>query len=143
MKNGVVKFYNEAKGFGFIKEDNGTEIFVHATGLEEEIREVRAELTSARTGPLEKEQQLLQARAELAETKAQLAKAKGEAQVLAVGMKKKEDEVVRVRAQMAAEVSDAAHQVQELLAAQARAEAAEERAAELARRLRPVSLGGA
>ncbi|MBK7696461.1 MAG: cold-shock protein [Saprospiraceae bacterium] len=23
MKNGVVKFYNEAKGFGFIKEDNG------------------------------------------------------------------------------------------------------------------------
>jgi CspA family cold shock protein len=39
MKNGVVKFYNEAKGFGFIKEDNGAEIFVHATGLEEEIRE--------------------------------------------------------------------------------------------------------
>ncbi|MBA4240419.1 MAG: cold-shock protein [Sphingobacteriaceae bacterium] len=39
MKNGVVKFYNEAKGFGFIKEDNGTEIFVHATGLQEEIRE--------------------------------------------------------------------------------------------------------
>ncbi|MBC7694400.1 MAG: cold shock domain-containing protein [Burkholderiales bacterium] len=39
MKNGVVKFYNEAKGFGFIKEDNGPEIFVHATGLEEEIRE--------------------------------------------------------------------------------------------------------
>ncbi|MES2764080.1 MAG: cold shock domain-containing protein [Bacteroidota bacterium] len=39
MKNGVVKFYNEAKGFGFIKEENGPEIFVHATGLEEEIRE--------------------------------------------------------------------------------------------------------
>ncbi|MDF2448348.1 MAG: cold shock protein [Bacteroidota bacterium] len=39
MKNGVVKFYNEAKGFGFIKEENGSEIFVHATGLEEEIRE--------------------------------------------------------------------------------------------------------
>jgi CspA family cold shock protein len=39
MKNGVVKFYNEAKGFGFIKEDNVTEIFVHATGLQEEIRE--------------------------------------------------------------------------------------------------------
>ena len=39
MKNGVVKFFNEAKGFGFIKEDNGPEIFVHATGLEEEIRE--------------------------------------------------------------------------------------------------------
>ena len=25
MKNGVVKFYNEAKGFGFIKEDDGQE----------------------------------------------------------------------------------------------------------------------
>ncbi len=39
MKNGVVKFYNETKGFGFIKEENGTEIFVHATGLQEEIRD--------------------------------------------------------------------------------------------------------
>ena len=39
MKNGVVKFYNEAKGFGFIKEDNGQEIFVHASGLKEDIRE--------------------------------------------------------------------------------------------------------
>ena len=39
MKNGVVKFYNEAKGFGFIKEDNGQEIFVHASGIKEEIRE--------------------------------------------------------------------------------------------------------
>ena len=39
MKNGTVKFFNDAKGFGFIKEENGPEIFVHATGLEEEIRE--------------------------------------------------------------------------------------------------------
>jgi len=39
MKNGVVKFFNEAKGFGFIKEDNGQEIFVHASGLKEDIRE--------------------------------------------------------------------------------------------------------
>ncbi len=39
MKNGTVKFFNEAKGFGFIKEDNGQEIFVHVTGLKEEIRE--------------------------------------------------------------------------------------------------------
>ncbi len=39
MKNGVVKFFNEAKGFGFIKEENGQEIFVHVTGLKEEIRE--------------------------------------------------------------------------------------------------------
>lgn len=39
MKTGVVKFYNEAKGFGFIKSENGEEVFVHATGLQEEIRE--------------------------------------------------------------------------------------------------------
>jgi CspA family cold shock protein len=39
MKNGVVKFYNEAKGFGFIKEEGGQEIFVHATGLQDQIRE--------------------------------------------------------------------------------------------------------
>jgi CspA family cold shock protein len=39
MKNGVVKFFNEAKGFGFIKEESGQEIFVHVTGLQEDIRE--------------------------------------------------------------------------------------------------------
>ena len=38
-KKGTVKFFNEAKGFGFIKEENGQEIFVHVTGLKEEIRE--------------------------------------------------------------------------------------------------------
>jgi CspA family cold shock protein len=37
---GVVKFYNEAKGFGFIKpSDSSEDIFVHATGLVDEIRE--------------------------------------------------------------------------------------------------------
>jgi cold shock protein len=39
MKNGTVKFYNEAKGFGFIKENGGEEYFVHATGLQDDIRE--------------------------------------------------------------------------------------------------------
>lgn len=39
MKKGTVKFFNEAKGFGFIKEDGGQEIFVHVSGLKEEIRE--------------------------------------------------------------------------------------------------------
>lgn len=34
MHTGTVKFYNQAKGFGFIKLDDGSgEIFVHATGL--------------------------------------------------------------------------------------------------------------
>ena len=39
MKNGTVEFFNEARGFGFIKEENGQEIFVHASGLTEDIRE--------------------------------------------------------------------------------------------------------
>ena len=39
MKTGTVKFFNEAKGFGFIKEEGGQDIFVHATGLQEDIRE--------------------------------------------------------------------------------------------------------
>ncbi len=40
MNNGTVKFFNETKGFGFIKEDGSDkEYFVHATGLIDEIRE--------------------------------------------------------------------------------------------------------
>jgi CspA family cold shock protein len=39
MNKGTVKFFNEAKGFGFIKGEDGQEIFVHATGLNEDIRE--------------------------------------------------------------------------------------------------------
>jgi len=39
MKKGTVKFFNEAKGFGFITEENGTELFVHVSGLTEDIRE--------------------------------------------------------------------------------------------------------
>lgn len=39
MKKGTVKFFNETKGFGFIKEEDGTELFVHVSGLKEDIRE--------------------------------------------------------------------------------------------------------
>lgn len=39
MEKGTVKFFNETKGFGFIKGENGQEIFVHASGLNEDIRE--------------------------------------------------------------------------------------------------------
>jgi CspA family cold shock protein len=40
MKTGTVKFFNETKGFGFIVSDaNQNEIFVHVSGLVDQIKE--------------------------------------------------------------------------------------------------------
>jgi CspA family cold shock protein len=39
MLKGTVKFFNEAKGFGFITKEDNTEIFVHASGCVDEIRQ--------------------------------------------------------------------------------------------------------
>jgi CspA family cold shock protein len=40
MNTGTVKFFNESKGFGFIKEDNSNrEIFVHVSGLKDKVRQ--------------------------------------------------------------------------------------------------------
>lgn len=40
MQTGTVKFFNQTKGFGFIKDSqSGEEIFVHISGLKEEIRQ--------------------------------------------------------------------------------------------------------
>ncbi|HHU58524.1 cold-shock protein [Geofilum rhodophaeum] len=40
MSKGIVKFFNDTKGFGFIKdEESGEEYFVHVTGLVDKIRE--------------------------------------------------------------------------------------------------------
>ena len=54
MNIGTVKFFNETKGFGFIKDDNSnTEYFVHVSGLVDEVREndkVTFELQEGRKG---------------------------------------------------------------------------------------------
>jgi CspA family cold shock protein len=51
---GTVKFFNAEKGFGFIKNNtNKEDVFVHATGIIDEIREndpVEFELQPGRKG---------------------------------------------------------------------------------------------
>lgn len=54
MKTGTVKFYNEAKGFGFITDEAGKDIFVHVTGLIDDIRDndsVTFEVAEGKKGP--------------------------------------------------------------------------------------------
>lgn len=40
MQTGKVKFFNESKGYGFIKDDDSDqEYFVHVSGLVDEIKQ--------------------------------------------------------------------------------------------------------
>ncbi|MBN1117942.1 MAG: cold shock domain-containing protein [Bacteroidales bacterium] len=54
MNKGTVKFYNDAKGFGFIKDaDSPKEYFVHSSGLKDSIKEndnVSFELVEGKKG---------------------------------------------------------------------------------------------
>ena len=55
MATGTVKFFNESKGFGFITPTSGgKEVFVHVTGLIDQIREndeVKYDVEEGKKGP--------------------------------------------------------------------------------------------
>ena len=55
MSNGTVKFFNDTKGFGFISpEDGSKDIFVHVSGLNDDIREgdtVSYDVEEGKKGP--------------------------------------------------------------------------------------------
>jgi CspA family cold shock protein len=36
MANGIVKWFNEKKGYGFIEQEDGPDVFVHHSGINAE-----------------------------------------------------------------------------------------------------------
>ena len=58
MKQGTVKWFNATKGYGFISQENGSDVFVHFSAIQgdgfktlEEGQEVEFEVTNGPKGP--------------------------------------------------------------------------------------------
>ena len=58
MAEGTVKWFNDAKGFGFIEQDNGPDVFVHFSQIQgdgfkslAENERVSFEVTEGQKGP--------------------------------------------------------------------------------------------
>ena len=54
MATGTVKFFNTQKGYGFIEQEEGKDLFVHKSQLTEEIRDgdtVEFEIGEGPKGP--------------------------------------------------------------------------------------------
>ena len=58
MNRGTVKWFNNQKGYGFISDENGNDVFVHYTGLNmegfkslEEGQAVEYEVVNGAKGP--------------------------------------------------------------------------------------------
>ncbi|MEG1310555.1 MAG: cold-shock protein [Romboutsia sp.] len=58
MKNGIVKWFNSEKGFGFISVEGGDDVFVHFSAIQgdgyktlEEGEKVSFEITDGARGP--------------------------------------------------------------------------------------------
>jgi cold shock protein len=58
MANGIVKWFNDRKGFGFIEQQDGPDVFVHHSGIHatgfkslHEGDEVTFDITQGQKGP--------------------------------------------------------------------------------------------